>query len=784
MGNKNYNNHEEEMIKTTKKNMAIKYKEDKNKYKCQFHYSLLKNDCINSIDIIDDKIIIGTIMGDVSLLRVDKNNLIVKNKEKTIVTYDNNQEDNSSRNQENNNININSDIHNSKTDNNKDENGIKCIELKNTNPQIYLDNTNANPSETIENKKFHIKKFVNIKRNKDRKYNNESQTFEKTNDKTKEKTSNKIIKLIKLNSNKNKVINYNKCNDISKKSVRVKEKKEKSLNIKKIKIKEKIKEEKKDNLNIRYDNTNIDNKKDDDSEEDEEEEENESYNNNNDKKSSNKNVISSEIKRFPQITNLIIKSNENIPCLEFDTDDKINISIGDFEVLCMENMATFNMSDKDSSYNYLKIKNYKNDSQHLKYCEHCTCMMNSSNYLIIYTQLAEFNSVLKFSSFKYKNRSLKTYKMVSGRIEMSNYSIPFDFDGDRFLFLDYHSKETRKICIFYTLSDKEMYEYKISKDYGHISHMKIIYNEENKIFLCRNSNQCEIHLIDDNFTCIESWKHIGNDTISSFVYIRGSKLSDEFKKKIREKQNKNLNDEIQEYDKYIMKNNNKAIKFKKNINKLKKNRRNIKLDIIQGASTLLNINNLSSSNNIKNNVDYLNMGYNHTENIGKFINNHKLEPTFNNPDNTSKRELNNSDRLQKNKNDKADGIEIYNVKKLSKNILNDNMDGILDDDKKVDVEITVKDYKNNNTIMENESYNKNTINNYYILTLDKNGNINMYKDHKVKKIFNLYEIEDIDEKYKTSEFFSVGFPYYIIMNELYIAITTDHGLFVISNKNE
>ena len=37
------------------------------------------------------------------------------------------------------------------------------------------------------------KKFIKIKRIKDRKYNNESQTFEKTNDKTKEKTRNKIL---------------------------------------------------------------------------------------------------------------------------------------------------------------------------------------------------------------------------------------------------------------------------------------------------------------------------------------------------------------------------------------------------------------------------------------------------------------------------------------------------------------------------------------------------------------------------------------------------------------
>ena len=341
---------------------------------------------------------------------------------------------------------------------------------------------------------------------------------------------------------------------------------------------------------------------------------------------------------------MIIKSNENIPCIEFDTDDKINISIGDFEVLCMENMADFNMSDKDSSYNYLKIKNYKNDSQHIKYCEHCTCMMNSTNYLIIYTQFAEFNSVLKFSSFKYKNRSLKTYKIVSGRIDMSNYSVPFDFDGDRFLFLDYHTKDTRKICIYYTLSDKEMYEYKISKDYGHISHMKIIYNEENKIFLCRNSNQCEIHLTDDNFTCVESWSHIGSDAISSFIYVKGSKLTDEFKKKIRAKKNKNknLNCGIQDYDQYILKNNNRTIKFKKNLSKLNKNRKNIKLELIQGASTLLNINNmslLSSCNNMKNNIDYLNMGYNHTENIGKSIKTQKLESTFINPESKSKRDF-------------------------------------------------------------------------------------------------------------------------------------------------
>ncbi len=158
MGNKNSNNNEEEEEKTTKKNISKSNKN--NKYKCKFHYSLYQNDCINSIDIIDDKIVLGTIMGDVSLIRVDENNLIVKKRDKTIDTSESNsnQEDTSSINsQENSNININSDYNNAKTVNKKDK-GIKCIELNNTNHQIYLDNTNANPSEIIEEKKMQIKK--------------------------------------------------------------------------------------------------------------------------------------------------------------------------------------------------------------------------------------------------------------------------------------------------------------------------------------------------------------------------------------------------------------------------------------------------------------------------------------------------------------------------------------------------------------------------------------------------------------------------------------------------
>ena len=185
-------------------------------------------------------------------------------------------------------------------------------------------------------------------------------------------------------------------------------------------------------------------------------------------------------------------------------------------MICMENMSEFYITDKNSTY--IKIKNYKNESQHLKHCDHYTCMMNSSKILVVYTQFAEFNSALKFFNIKYKNRNLISYKTISGKIEISNYCAPFYFDGESLLFLDYITKDKRKICIYYTISENEIFEYNIEKDYGHISHMKIIKNDDNKIFLFIINNEFEIHLIDDNFSCIESWKHISNDqSVVSYI---------------------------------------------------------------------------------------------------------------------------------------------------------------------------------------------------------------------------------------------------------------------------
>ena len=697
-------------------------------------------------------------MGDVNLCRVDENNLLVKTKDKNKIlnnSINNLSKETNKNNKNNNNDNI---IINEEINNNKD---IPCIQLKIIENNDNL-NLNISKVNDLEDKKF--KNYINYKlKDKSERSQTNDITNDKTKDKTKDITRNKQIKKIKLNNQANKttktLLKQNKS------TIDIKVNIKKVLN-KNINTKDDVKNN--DDINIRYDNTNIENKSNTNNKNNDLSKDEKINNNNN---HSNDNLININIKKFPQVTKLITKSNENIPCLEFDTDDKINISIGDLEVLCLENMSQFNITDKTSSYDYLKIKNYKNDTQHLKHCENCTCMMNSSHHLIIYTEFADFNSGFKLSNCKYRNRSLKSYKLISGKIQMSNYSVPFDFDGNRFLFLDYITKDERKICIYYTLSYDNIYEYNIEKDFGHISHMKIISKEDNKIFLCRNNNQCEIHLIDKDFTCIESWKHIGNDAISSFVYVKESKLTEEFIKKINSK--KKISIANNDYDNLMIKNDN--IIIIKKIKVKNKNKKNKNIEKIQGTSSILNINNnslISSSNNKKINIKYLNNEYNHTENIGK---NSKIKhmKSLNNNDISSKREFNYSDKELKYKNN---DIDIYNKRIVNEDLLNNDNHNKLNEMKKIN-----KKNKNQNNkaniIIENENeYN----NNYYIITLDKNGNVNLYINKKVKTIFNLYEIENIDSNYKNKEFFSVGFPYYIIMNELYIAITTDYGLFVIS----
>lgn len=164
---------------------------------------------------------------------------------------------------------------------------------------------------------------------------------------------------------------------------------------------------------------------------------------------------------------------------------------------------------------------------------------------------------------------------------------------------------------------------------------------------------------------------------------------------------------------------------------------------------------------------------------------------------------NESDNLSFNSNEKEDekvvkirinNINLYNsslreIKKRNKhNIFDGNWD--LNDINIVnnytnknnfDEMLGVNVYKNNN----NKNISKNNeLSLYSFATLDINGNFNIHKNNQTVVLFNLYDIEGIEQKYKEQEFFDLKFPYYISMNLKYICISTDHGIFVITKMKK
>ena len=654
-------------------------------YKNVFLCPLNKNDCVNSMDVFDDIIIYGTIMGSVYLCRVDENNLKYKKP--------------------------------------KQENDEMIINI----------NDNIN------------KKKINIDSESDK----ETDKFEKKikNDKKVNKDIPKIpsIKLNKLEENI-----YNNGNIITLNN---------NINTYGVTHGEN-QELKKTNQNDNIPNESMKTIRELPSNNIKKKEDHTLHNEIFSLKKKTNNVESEEdVLYFPQVTKLILNASENISCVVFDTKDNVIISIGDLEIIKLEKISTFNISDSNSKYDYTRVRNYPTEEEHIINCENTTCFLTSSNYLILNTVFEENNSPIIMQQIPYQNKILNNLDIVKGNIEMFNFCVPFDFDGDKFLFLDYQTKDIRRICIFYTISENQPFIHKINQDFGHISHMRLL--QKDKIFLCRKYTHCEIYKLNENeeFTLLEDWNHIGEEIIAVDIYLQGTKISKNF-------MNNNLND----------------------IYNIQSNE-NIYNDMDKIQSTRRVFEKEEKENEVK--ITFNDKAHNHKKNLiiidyNKSNNSSFRDLEYNNKWNYKKKfkeENYFSDNSIKNNNKKKEEIEIYNKhKSKSKNkefnikLKNDNEMEIHNDNL---LKIKSNDL-NNNKYMDLKNTGSNEDNKTYIVTLDLNGNVNLYSNKINKVLFNLYQISNIDKKYKDEEFFSSGFPYFIIMNSIYFAISTDHGIFVIT----
>ena len=67
--------------------------------------------------------------------------------------------------------------------------------------------------------------------------------------------------------------------------------------------------------------------------------------------------------------------------------------------------------------------------------------------------------------------------------------------------------------------------------------------------------------------------------------------------------------------------------------------------------------------------------------------------------------------------------------------------------------------------------------------MDIDGNVNKYENGIEEKIFNLYDIKEIDKDHKDKKFFNMGYVYFIKTDLNYFCITTDFGCYII-RRNE
>ena len=610
---------------TNKSNNINVNKNNKYIYKCIFFSPINKLECVNSMDIYDDLLIYGTIMGNVQLCHIDKEYLYPKENPKKDDIY----------------------IINEKILN-KNQKFTNKFEIDKKGYEIHPISLTKKIKETLHLDDEEEKSHNNLT------YSNINNGIE---DEKTEKFSNKgnVINQDKISINNN-INNINKINNGNELLI--------------------FKNEKKEEENILKINQNLIN-----------------FNDGGDTPIP-----------FPQITNLISNASENIPCVIFDTKDKVIISVGDEELIKMEGIATLNINDPNSKFDYIRAQNYRSKSFHFINCENTLCFLTPTNYLLVNMNIGDINtSQLRQEEINYKNKNIKDFKKIEtieGKIDSHNFTTIFDFDGSRLLFIEYVKENERKIVIFDTIIEDLIFEYKIGDingDFGHVSFMRLL--PENKIFLVRKNKICEIYQInDDEFIFVETWEHIGEEVLTVQIYFEGSKISKEF----------------------------------------------VENDI--------NINADKESNNIS---------YNFVEKEDKKIIGLKIN-NINAYNNSSLREFKKRNKQEiSNENWDLNDIDIihdYTNKKFNE----DNC------------EVNIYN-KTSNKI----GFNKKDKNIFSIVTLDYNGNFNLYQNKKNTVLFNLYNIEGIDQKYKDEEFFYLRFPYYIAMNSKYICISTDQGIFAI-----
>ena len=433
-----------------------------------------------------------------------------------------------------------------------------------------------------------------------------------------------------------------------------------------------------------------------------------------------------------KISNLSEFNTENISNISFNRDDEIiNISIGDEKIFRYKK----DKKNPEKLFLFQKVSNYANEMEHNNFCQNAYTSLSPE--LLFRIQLSppeeKCLNIIEIENEYDIINIINSDVIYIGRLPMTNYIVPFGFDGEYFAWVEFIGPGERNICIANVIDYKnnknnkednlvETYKKNIDKNidkkFGHISYLKIL--NDSKIFIVHSLNICEIRQLNKEFTLLESFKHIGDEVYAVDIYYPNEYL--------KMKNSDKMSSDILLYSSNLIKI--KKPEPKKHYQKTFIDNMNTKED----NSNVEEVYHLERSKTV-------------------IITKKRKQQSEKNSVNIKK----NSEYKEK----KNESISNSNSE-FSKSLKNKKID--------IDSSHNEKDKESNNDIS------------FSIITLDIDGNVNLYQYGEEVTLFNLYNFKDISQKMKNDKFFSMGYEYYIKSNLEYFCISTDHGCFVVKKN--
>ena len=227
--------------------------------------------------------------------------------------------------------------------------------------------------------------------------------------------------------------------------------------------------------------------------------------------------------KIKEATIILEHSEEEILNINFSSNNNSNshdfyCCIGDKSILKYSIRQNLLNKNNQTVTLIATINNYSDECLHVKVCDNALVFCTKEIYFMVaIEQLKKKPMVLNTTDSSYIIKNVETMETIEkGFIKTTNYIVPFDFDGKYFILLQFFTVTERMLCSFNVITLKT-WKHLLREDFGVLNYCKFI--NDNKVFIVRKFNLCEIRIMDDNFTITHSFQNLGDKVIGlDFFY--------------------------------------------------------------------------------------------------------------------------------------------------------------------------------------------------------------------------------------------------------------------------